>query len=269
MSALSLRLHSTPAERLDMSALNPAKLAGLNAGEIARIALGDGVKPARVGDYFKVEGTPGETLLIETSSDRLDNIGAENASGVIIIEGNVGAYAGRKMRGGRLEIRGNAGAFLASSLEDGVIVVAGSAAENLGAPLRGERDGITGGTVVVKGSVGTAAGARMRRGTIIVNGSVGDGAGERMMGGTIWTESGFGAEAGIQMRRGTLIGPRVDAMRPTFVDCGLHELGILNIMSRYLKASLGDLAPRAINVPVRRYAGDMASIGRGEILLTA
>lgn len=269
MSALSLRLLTPPAERLDMSGLTPAALAGLTVGEISRFALGTAQKPPHVGDYFKVDGTPGDTLVIETASDRLDYIGFENESGTVIVDGVAGAYAGHRMRGGRLEVRGNAGPFLASSLDDGIVIVSGSAGDNLGAPLRGDREGLTGGLVVVNGDIGNAAGARMRRGTIIANGKVGSAAGERMLGGTIWTASGFGTDAGIQMRRGTLIGPSVDQMRPTFVDCGLHELGILAIMSRYLTARLGEWAPRPITGPVRRFAGDMASVGRGEILLTS
>lgn len=269
MSALSLRLTTSPAERLDMSRLDPAHLAGLSAREIAGLALGDADRAPCVGDYFTIEGNVGDTLIIETSSDRLDYIGRELSSGTIIVEGDAGAYAGRKMSGGRLEIRGNAGAFLASSLQDGVIVVNGSAGENLGAPLRGDRDGLSGGTVVVNRDIGVSAGARMRRGTIIAKGRIGATAGERMMGGTIWAGGGFGRDAGIQMRRGTLIGPSVDQMRPTFLDCGLHELGIVAIMGRYLKDLLGDLAPAPVTGEVRRFAGDMASLGRGEILITS
>lgn len=269
MSALSLRLTTTPAERLDMSRLVPARLAGLSASEIAGLALGDSDRAPCVGDYFKIEGNGGDTLVIETSSDRLDYIGKELATGTIIVEGDAGAYAGRKMNGGRLEIRGNAGPFLASSLQDGLVIVGRSAGDYLGAPLRGDRDGISGGTVVVNGDIGSSAGARMRRGTIIAKGRVGAAAGERMMGGTIWACTGFGTDAGIQMRRGTLIGPSVDQMRPTFVDCGLHELGILAIMGRYFKDLLGDLAPAPVKGEVRRFAGDMASLGRGEILITS
>lgn len=267
MSALSLRLLTPPAERLDMSGLTPAALAGFSNGEISRLALGTGQNASRVGDYFKVEGSSGDTLVIETASDHLDYIGSESGAGTIIVEGDAGAYAGRRMRGGRLEIRGNAGLFLASSLEDGIVIVTGSVGDNLGAPLRGDSEGLTGGTVVVRGDVGDSAGARMRRGSIIVSGKIGSAAGERMLGGTIWTAAGFGTDAGVQMRRGTLIAPSVEKMRPTFLDCGLHELGILAIMNRYYTATLGEWAPAPITGPVRRFAGDMASIGRGEILL--
>jgi formylmethanofuran dehydrogenase subunit C len=56
---------------------------------------------------------------------------------------------------------------------------------------------------------------------------------------------------------------------PTFADCGKHDLVILRILSRYMADTLGTLAPRPLPPVVRRLAGDMAAIGKGEILLTA
>ena len=90
-----------------------------------------------------------------------------------------------------------------------------------------------------------------------------------MIGGTIVAEGGFGANAGQLMRRGTLIGPRVDRMLPTFADCGHHELVILRVMERGWGRVLGPLAPEPFPAGVRRFAGDLAAIGKGELLLTA
>ena len=126
-----------------------------------------------------------------------------------------------------------------------------------------------GGIVVVEGNVGARAGDKMRRGTVIVRGKTGPVAGSRMIGGTIWAEGGFGVEPGLMMRRGTLIGSGVERLLPTFVDCGNHDLVIVRILSRYLKATLGDLAPKPMPLFVRKIAGDMATIGKGEILLPA
>ncbi len=128
---------------------------------------------------------------------------------------------------------------------------------------------MAGGTVVVDGNAGERAGDRMRRGTIIVRGRCGEAAGSRMSGGTIWALGGFGSGPGPLMRRGTLIGPAVERLLPTFVDCGPHDLLVLRILGRYLADTLGPLAPRPITGAVRRFAGDMASIGKGEILFTA
>ena len=70
------------------------------------------------------------------------------------------------------------------------------------------------------------------------------------------------------MRRGTLIAPNVEQMLATFGDCGAHDLVILKVMSRGWVRELGALAPHALPASVRRFAGDLATIGKGELLLT-
>src|SRR6185437_16662699 len=115
-----------------------------------------------------------------------------------------------------------------------------------------------GGIAVIDGNVGDRAGEKMRRGTIIVKGKTGESAGTRMIGGTIWAEGGIGSLPGLMMRRGTLIGPSVESLLPTFVDCGKHDLVIVRILDRYLKGVLGDLAPKPMPLFVRKIGGDMA-----------
>lgn len=268
MSALTLKLKAAPDQRIDLTGLTPAKFASLSQGEIEGLAVGTGRRPVKLGDLFAVSGTPGDTLIIEGGSARIDGIGADLADGTIIVEGDAGAYAGRRMKGGRLDIRGAAGPYLASGLRGG-LVLAKSAAELVGAPRVGERFGMMGGIVVVAGNVGDRAGDRMRRGTIIAKGRFGASAGSRMMGGTLWTETGFGDGPGPLMRRGTLIGPSVDRLLPTFADAGLHDLNVLRLISRYFAKELGDLAPPPLPAKMRRISGDLATIGKGEILLTA
>jgi formylmethanofuran dehydrogenase subunit C len=48
----------------------------------------------------------------------------------------------------------------------------------------------------------------------------------------------------------------------------MHDMVFLRLISRHLSATLGELAPRPLPARVRRYAGDMATIGKGELLLT-
>ena len=103
---------------------------------------------------------------------------------------------------------------------------------------------MTGGLIVIEGDAGDRAGDRMRRGTIFMRGKCGAFAGSRMVGGTIWSELGFGTDPGLLLRRGTLIGPSVERMLPTFADAGKHDLVILRILSRYMRATLGARAPK-------------------------
>jgi len=269
MSGLTFRLRAPPDERLDLSQLTPGRLAALPAAEIPRLVVGTSKSKLTVGDVFAHKGQAGDRVTIVGGSSRLDFIGDELDQGTVVVDGEVGICAGRSMRGGRLEIRGDAGAWLASGLAGGVVFVKGSAAGYVGGQRAGDKFGMTGGTVVIEGDAGDRTGERMRRGTIIVRGRCGACAGSRMLGGTIWAERGFGPATGVLMRRGTLIGPAVETMLPTFADTGRHDLVILRILSRYLAATLGPLAPRALSGGVRKFAGDLATIGKGEILITA
>lgn len=269
MSVLTLRLRGTPHRRLDLSKLVPGRLAGLSVAEIERLEIAGGPKPLSLADCFTVSGSPGAKLIVEGGSDKLDYIGADHAGGEIVVDGDAGAYAGRRMKAGRLEIRGNAGVCLASNMRGGVVTVGGSAGAHLGLPQPGEKDGLAGGAVIVCGDTGDFPGERMRRGTLVVKGRIGAFAGARMMGGTIFAEQGLRQGAGMQMRRGTLIGPSIEAPLPTFVDCGVHDLVILRLMTAHWNELLGDLAPPKLAGAPRRFMGDMASLGKGEILLTA
>ncbi len=269
MSALTLKLRSAPPVRIHLSGLVPGRLAGMSLGEIEKLAVAGGPQPLSVGDCFDVSGSAGEALHIEGGSDRLDYVGAGHAGGEIVVEGDVGAYAGRRMKTGRLDIRGNAGDCLASNLRGGTVIVSGSAGDHLGLPKPGEKDGMSGGAVIVHGDTGEFPGERMRRGLLLVKGKLGVNAGARMMGGVIFAERGLSKGAGVQMRRGTLIGPSLESQLATFADCGLLDLLIVRIMGRHWRKELGDtIAPPAIHGPVRRLMGDMASLGKGEILLT-
>jgi formylmethanofuran dehydrogenase subunit C len=269
MSGLTFRLKGTPEDRLDLSKLTPTSLSQMAAADIAKIVVGTSKRALTVGDAFAVTGKPGDRVVIEGGSNRMDFVGADLASGTVIVEGGAGICAGRNMRGGTLEVRGDVGGWLASGLSGGIVHVKGAAGSSIGGLRPGDRWGMTGGAVVVDGDAGDRTGERMRRGTIIVRGRCGADAGARMLGGTVWAEQGFGAAAGVLMRRGTLIGPSVESMLPTFVDAGKHDLVILRVLSRYLSTNLGPLAPRALSGNVRRFLGDLATIGKGEILITA
>ena len=250
MSGLTFRLKGTLDERIDAAELTPRRLAKLSQGEIERIVVGSTKRQLKVGDVFAVGGRPGDSVTFESGSNRLDFVGSRLEEGSVIVEGDVGDYAGREMSGGRLDIRGDAGAYLASGTKGGIVTVKGSAGNQVGAQRAGDKFGMMGGIVVIEGHAGDRVGDRMRRGTI-------------------WTDQGFGANPGLLMRRGTLIGPNVEKLLATFVDTGKHDLVILRVLSRYLAATLGPLAPRPITGPVRKYAGDLATIGKGELLIAA
>lgn len=269
MSGLTFRVNSAPSERLNLSQLTPKRLSELSQSELMALNIGTTNKGLKLGDVFAVSGSTGDSVRIEGATNRMDFVGCDLKEGTIIVEGDVGLSAGRNQRGGRLEISGDAGALLGSGISGGEILVKGSAGSLVGGLSAGDKFGMSGGLIVIDGDAGDRAGDRMRRGTIYVRGRCGSFAGSRMVGGTIWTERGFGTDPGMLLRRGTLIGPSVERMLPTFADAGNHDIVILRILSRYMASVLGSAAPKALPGKVRKFAGDLATIGKGELLITA
>ena len=269
MSGFELKLKAAPAERLDLSGLTPSALAGMTAGDVAKIGIGTSKAHVTVGDVFTVAGAAGDTLRISGGSDRFDFVGAKLDAGTLVVTEEVGVFAAAQMKGGRLEIGGNVGLGLGAAMKGGVVHVKGSAGDLVGGLRPGEQYGMQGGTIVGDGDIGERAGDRMRRGTIIARGMFGKWAGTRLMGGTLWTTKGFGDEPGLQMRRGTLIAPSVSRMISTFGDGGMHDLTILRILSRDTAQRLGELSPPPLPAKVRKYSGDLSIFGKGELLLTS
>jgi formylmethanofuran dehydrogenase subunit C len=264
---LVLTLKERPPERLDLSPVLPHLIAGKTAAEIARIGVGTTRRPLSVGDVFRVRMGNAAHIRIEGACDRLDGIGHGMTGGEIVVEGDAGSQAGRLMTGGRLTIKGNAGPWAASAMSGGEIEISGDAGDRLGGPLAGEMAGMRGGVVIVRGNAGERAADRMRRGTIVVEGRAGAWAGSRMIAGTLVVTGPVGSLPGYLMRRGTVVlGSGAAEMSPTFVDSGIHDLIALQLMATFI----GHYSARAdamLRRPLRRFAGDMAVLGKGEIFL--
>lgn len=266
MKPLVLTLRQPPDQRLDLSPLVPHRLIGRSVAEIAAIELQTGRERISVGDAFRLRMGDVEQIRIDGGSDRLDGIGEGMTAGEIIVEGDAGARAGRLMAGGRLSIAGDAGPFAASGMKGGEVIISGSAGDRLGGPLAGETAGMRGGVVIVHGDAGERAGDRLRRGTIVIEGKAGRAAGSRMIAGTLIVRRA-GPCPGMLMGRGTIVlgEPAVD-LSPGFVDCGEHQLVALRLMAAFVR-SHSRRAAALLERPLRRLAGDMAVLGRGEILI--
>jgi formylmethanofuran dehydrogenase subunit C len=264
---LVLRLRDAPDQRLDMSSLTPQRLVRMSRGEIEGIELQTTRRAICVGDVFDVSGDSAETIVFAAGSDRFDRVGQGMSAGLIVVEGDVGNRAGRLMAGGRLAIKGNAGHWAASGMTAGTIAIDGDAGDHLGGPLAGEVQGMNGGIVIVRGDAGNRAGDRLRRGMLIIEGDAGDGAGARMLAGTLIVLGSVGADAGRLLRRGTLaLGSLRGDLGPTFLDCGVHDLVSHRLMAAFLRpASQG--ADRLFGAPLRRYIGDAALLGKGEVFV--
>jgi len=184
-----------------------------------------------------------------------------------VVEGDSGAYLGASMKGGKIEVKGSSGVLAGASMSGGTIVIDGDAGERAAGIAVGETLGMRGGQLTIKGNAGPLLGEHMRRGFVIVGGNAGDYAGGRMVAGTILFKRGVGRYAGFGLRRGSLI--FVEAPKellPTFCDCGVMEFDYLRLLDRWLRSTgehvgLGDRA--------RRFMGDMAALGKGEMLVIA
>jgi formylmethanofuran dehydrogenase subunit C len=269
MKPLVLTLRGRPDQRLDLAPLVPHRLAGKTAAEIERIELQTTRSRVLLADVFRLHMGDAAQIRIEGSCDRLDRIGHEMAAGEIVVEGDAGARVGRLMTDGRLTIHGNVGPWAASGMKGGTIEIFGNAGDRLGGPGPGETAGMRGGVVLAHGRVGERAGDRMRRGTIMVEGHAGAYAGSRMIAGTLVVVGSTGPLPGYLMRRGTIVlGKDAVSLSPTFIDCGVRDL----VAARLFAGFIGGYSARAAKLfsrPLRRFAGDMATLGKGEIFLRA
>jgi formylmethanofuran dehydrogenase subunit C len=262
-----LVLRARPPERLDLSPLVPHRLAGQSAASIEAIELQTTRHRICVGDAFRLRLGDAERIRIEGGCDRLDRVGEGMTGGEIVVEGDAGIVLGRRMSGGRLTINGHVGPMAASGMSGGRIEIFGDAGDRLGGPLAGETAGMRGGVVVVRGNAGEQIADRMRRGLIIVEGRAGAHAGSRMIAGTLMIRRRCGALPGYLMARGTIIlGEGTEELPPTFADCGVHDLLALHLLANVVAAESRKSAA-SVRKPLRRFAGDMAALGRGELFV--
>lgn len=269
MKATTLTLRDAPNQRLDLSRLTPQGLAGLNEAEIAVIPINTGKDRVLAGDVFRiVAGNGDEVRIASANGARFDYVGKALSGGRLFVEGGgVGAYAGLGMTGGTLHIVGDTGPFTGSGMSGGFIRIQGNAGDHLGGARPGEMTGMGGGTIIVTGRAGARCGDRMRRGLIAIGSDAGDYAGSRMIAGTIAIFGNCGALPGFLMRRGTIVlGGEAAAWPPTFVESGKGELTYLRLLAGALKNELPPQQLASLKPAVRRLAGDMAALGKGEIL---
>ena len=264
--ALTFTLKTKPQQRIDLSPLIPDTLAGKSLAEIGAIELQSGRFKLRADSVFDINGEDASDIVFKNSDTKLDNIGTGMRSGRITVHGNVGSYLGFQMRKGELIVHGDATDFAASGMAGGLLHVHGNVGDFLAAAIAGDRKGMKGGTVIITGNAGERAGDQMRRGIILIEGNAGSYCAARMLAGTIGVLGTLGQYAGYGMRRGTLLVTKTPALHATIQDCGSHTLPYLSLMFKSFASLPSKFADIKQN-RVRRYAGDIANDGKGEILV--
>lgn len=251
MSRLTLTLRERLSHSLDMTGICPDQLHSLTEPEIAALPLSQGPETLCLGDLFSISGQVAETVVIANACERLYRIGAGMQHGTLLIEGDAGAYLGQAMRGGTLVVNGNSG-------------------DAVGAPGVGERIGMRGGLILIKGNAGERLGERQRRGVILVEGAVGRHCGRRMIAGTIAVLGEVQPGLGAGMRRGSILLARADAsiLPLSFNDNGSHTLNFLPLFWNSLRALNSRFGNLSNFNRARRWLGDQANQGLGEILFS-
>jgi formylmethanofuran dehydrogenase subunit C len=249
MSGLVARL-TAPAEPADFSAVLAGAWTALAPAELARrpvVVRGRGDLP--LGDVCEVTGTPDGTIRFAGDLSRVTRLGAGLIEGAVLVDGAVGDEVGLGMAGGSIEVRGDAGAR------------AGGAAPEA-------RRGMTGGELVVRGSAGESAGALMRRGLLAIGGRVGHHAGAGMIAGTLVAFGDVGAAAGLWSKRGSIVALAGVTIPSTYRYACTYQPIHLRLTLTRLRSRYGlPVGEHHLSGGYRRYSGDLADLGKGEILV--
>ena len=265
--AVTLTLRGAIGRRLEAESILPDAFATLDEAGIARLPLWDGPCVVPLGDVFHVRGGRSTTVRIAGDLALVDAIGAGMSTGDLRVEGAVGRYVGTRMSGGTLRVGGDAGYGAGLEMSGGLLDVGGNAGDRLGAGRLAAARGMAGGEIIVRGTAGAEIGASMRRGTVIVAGNAGPRAGIGMIAGNVIVFGSAGEDPGRFNKRGTIVVCGGVRVAPTYrYDCTYRPPHIAVTMVHLKSRRKFSIDDDPSTARFRRYSGDMAELGRGEIL---
>jgi formylmethanofuran dehydrogenase subunit C len=264
MSKTVLTLRKPPHLPLEVEVLAPNLVAAMGNSELRSLPIFLGKRQLRLDDYFDIDGDGSDDIEIRGDCGRVKWLGKGMTSGRLKVVGNAGMHLGSHMKGGTIEVTGNAADWAGGEMKGGTIKIAGNAGGQIGSAYRGGMTGMSGGAILIGGSAGTEIGMRMRRGIIAVGGPVRDFAGLQMKGGTIVLMAGGEIRTGAWMARGTIISLKPIKLLPTFAYCCDYNPTFMQPYAKHL-AACGFALPE--QGAYRRYMGDTAVPGKGEILV--
>jgi formylmethanofuran dehydrogenase subunit C len=251
-SGLIAKLRSPLLQHADFSEVLEGDWTSLPTGEISQRPVYlecDG--RVQLGDLFDVRGEPNGQIRFIGNLEHADRLGAGLREGLVEVQGSVGKEAGMGMAGGTLDISGDAG-------------------ERAGAAPLGFKRGMTGGELIVRGSAGTETGAGMRRGVIVIAGAAGKQTGLGMIAGTVVVFGAAGAETGLWSKRGSVVALGRITPPVTYAYACTCQPVYLRLLFRRLEFKHRlSIHRRHHSGFYRRYSGDLAELGKGEILVWA
>lgn len=263
---ITLTLRAPLARALDADAIAPDRLAALGASEISALELWDGRTAVALGDVFAVTGDRSPSVVLEGELAKLHGVGTLMGGGMLEISGSIGNSLGARMRGGAITVHGSAGDDVGNAMAGGSIVVGGNVGDRAGGALHGASKGMTGGEIIVRGSAGHEAGARMRRG-ILYCASTGEGAGTGMIAGNVIVSGAIGDGVGAGNKRGTIVALGSVRIPATYAYACTYRPPHLSLMLLSLRKRFDlPVDDAQLHGLFKRYSGDLAEIGKGEIL---
>ena len=201
-----------------------------------------------LGDLFDITGEPNGHIRFVGDLQNADRLGAGLSEGEVLVEGSVGREAGLSLAGGSLDIKGSAG-------------------PRAGAAPLGYKRGMTGGELIVRGSAGPEAGTAMRRGLLVIAKNAGERTGLGMIAGTVVVFGTAGRETGLWSKRGSVVALGKITPPLTYSYACTYQPIVLRLMLTRLSAKYGlSVKRKHLTGSYRRYSGDMAELGKGEIL---
>ncbi|HUF36723.1 MAG TPA: hypothetical protein VMN37_12285 [Gemmatimonadales bacterium] len=249
MSGATLTLRAPLCWRVDASGVAWDALPELDAAAAAeQTAWVEGEGSVPLGELFEMRGAPGARTRLVGDLSRMDGIGAGLSRGELVVDGDAGWYVGRRMSGGVIDVRGSTG-------------------PRAGGADPGAKRGMTGGEILIRGSAGPETGAGARRGLIVVQGDAAEDGARGMIAGSLLVFGSLGPNPGLFSRRGSIVafGPHVPPA-PYRYAC-TYRPPHLWVTLTYLKARHGvPVTPEQLAGAYRRYSGDLAELGAGEIL---
>lgn len=246
---LVAQLKTALPERADFAEVFAQPWTALSAREMAeRPVYLERKGRVRLGDLFDLTGEPEGRIRFVGDLANADRLGAGLTEGEVIVEGNVGREAGLALAGGSLDIEGDAG-------------------PRAGAAPLGYKRGMTGGELIIRGSAGAEAGAAMRRGLLSISKTAGERTGLGMIAGTVVVFGRADRETGLWSKRGSVVALGQITPPPTYSYACTYQPIILRLMLTRLSARYGlPVQRKHLTGLYRRYSGDMAELGKGEIL---
>ncbi len=240
------RTLETPADFSDVltgswGALEPNELAG------RRVSM-EGSGTVALGDLFEITGQPAGRIRFRGDLSRVNRLGVGLSDGAVVVEGDIGDEVGIGMSAGSIEVQGSAG-------------------DRAGGAALEARRGMTGGELVIRGRAGSEAGGRMRRGMLAIGGDAGSHAGAGTIAGTIIVFGDAGTSPGLWSKRGSIVALGSVAIPSTYRYACTYRPTVFRLLLGRLRTRYGlPVEDRHVSGWYRRYSGDLADLGKGEIL---